>query len=180
MHYTCIAWVIIVGLLLATTAAVAVLLWLLHQKGFLDPVYDWWREDVFRLEPRDRGHPSPRHKKGHRHGDHTHRHHAHHRRKNGPSHHHHRVLHRRGEQQPDAAVAEGHGHQHDAALGVKHGELGHKHRHGKAVAAALHWDVTEDSAEYWERIGGATTGTTRTGSTTASATTRCRCKKIAE
>uniref|UniRef100_A0A0A9GV63 HAP2 n=1 Tax=Arundo donax TaxID=35708 RepID=A0A0A9GV63_ARUDO len=139
IQYICIGWIVMVGLLLAMVPTVAVLLWLLHQNGLFDPLYNWW-EDLFGLEPHGRAHT--RHKKGHhhrhshRHGDHHHTHHAHPRRTN-----HHHVLHRHGEQQPGTAAAEGHRrHRHDAALGVQHREVGgHKHRHGKA-AAELHLD----------------------------------------
>ncbi|XP_062193285.1 protein HAPLESS 2-B-like isoform X4 [Phragmites australis] len=164
IRYICIGWTVMFGLLLAIVPAVAVLLWLLHQKGLFDPLYDWW-EDLLGLESHDRVHP--RHKRGryshsHRHGDHLRRHRAHQRHKSGPDHHHHHhhhVLHRHGAQQPDPAVAEGHRHRHDAALGVQHREVGHKHRHSKAVAAALHWDGpswvrgTEDAVpvEYRDR-----------------------------
>ncbi|KAG0544542.1 hypothetical protein BDA96_02G284400 [Sorghum bicolor] len=156
-QYTCITWLVMLVLLLFTLPAGALLLCLLHQKGFFDPVYDWW-EDLLGLDDRT----YRRHKKGHhrhhhhhhhhhrhhhhghshRHGHHPHsHHHAHQRSKSEPSHHH--VLHR---QQPEAA-AEGHRHIHDPALGVQHreaGHLGHKRRHGKAV-------IAEDALEFRER-----------------------------
>lgn len=36
------SWILLFGLLLAIFPTVIVLLWLLHQKGFFDPLYDWW------------------------------------------------------------------------------------------------------------------------------------------
>ncbi|KAF8032969.1 hypothetical protein BT93_D1758 [Corymbia citriodora subsp. variegata] len=46
IQYVCMSWVLMFGLLLATIPTVLVLLWLLHQKGLFDPLYDWW-EDHF-------------------------------------------------------------------------------------------------------------------------------------
>ncbi|KAL3743110.1 hypothetical protein ACJRO7_018414 [Eucalyptus globulus] len=46
IQYICMSWVLMFGLLLATIPTVLVLLWLLHQKGLFDPLYDWW-EDLF-------------------------------------------------------------------------------------------------------------------------------------
>ncbi|PON58356.1 hypothetical protein PanWU01x14_167480 [Parasponia andersonii] len=40
------SWIMMFGLLLAIFLTVLVLLWLLHQKGLFDPIYDWW-EDYF-------------------------------------------------------------------------------------------------------------------------------------
>ncbi|KAJ1294873.1 hypothetical protein BS78_01G179600 [Paspalum vaginatum] len=170
-QYVCISWVATLLLLLVTLPIAAVVLWLLHQKGFFDPVYDWW-EDLWGLETHDRGHP--RHKKGrrhhhhhhwhsHRHGDHPHRHHhahAHQRHKSEPSHHH--APHRRrehGAQQQREAAAEDHRHRHDQALGVQHREAGKRHgRHDKAVPVAPRLDgpsrpreTQEDAPEFRER-----------------------------
>ncbi|XP_073011561.1 protein HAPLESS 2 isoform X1 [Typha latifolia] len=49
MRYICVSWILMFGLLLAILPTVVVLLWLLHQKGFFDPMYNWW-EDRFRTE----------------------------------------------------------------------------------------------------------------------------------
>ncbi|XWS48965.1 hypothetical protein CRYUN_Cryun13aG0122700 [Craigia yunnanensis] len=46
IQYICMSWIVLFGLLLAIFPTVLVLLWLLHQKGFFDPLYDWW-EDHF-------------------------------------------------------------------------------------------------------------------------------------
>ncbi|KAF8655096.1 hypothetical protein HU200_061227 [Digitaria exilis] len=136
-QYICIGWVIIICLLLTMVPTGAVTLWLLHQKGFFDPLCDWW-EDLWGLDTHDyRDHHHRRHKKGHHHHHHHHRHsHHHHALKSEHGHHH--VLHRHREQQPEAAAEdEGHHwrHGHDTALGVQHrGVAEHKYRHGKAVA----------------------------------------------
>ncbi|XVF52830.1 hypothetical protein PTKIN_Ptkin05aG0050200 [Pterospermum kingtungense] len=46
IQFICLSWVALFGLLLAIFPTVLVLLWLLRQKGFFDPLYDWW-EDHF-------------------------------------------------------------------------------------------------------------------------------------
>ncbi|XP_030500218.2 protein HAPLESS 2 isoform X1 [Cannabis sativa] len=46
IQYICMSWIVMFGLFLAIFPTVLVLLWLLHQKGFFDPIYDWW-EDHF-------------------------------------------------------------------------------------------------------------------------------------
>ncbi|KAK7366797.1 hypothetical protein VNO80_08794 [Phaseolus coccineus] len=42
IQYVCLSWVMMFGLFLAIFPTVLVLLWLLHQKGLFDPLYDWW------------------------------------------------------------------------------------------------------------------------------------------
>ncbi|KAJ0964135.1 hypothetical protein J5N97_029257 [Dioscorea zingiberensis] len=51
IQYICMSWILMFGLLLAIFPTVIVLLWLLHQKGFFDPIYDWWDD---RLSPSSR------------------------------------------------------------------------------------------------------------------------------
>ncbi|KAK9276417.1 hypothetical protein L1049_005950 [Liquidambar formosana] len=46
IQYICMSWIVMFGLLLAIFPTVLVLIWLLHQKGLFDPLYDWW-EDHF-------------------------------------------------------------------------------------------------------------------------------------
>lgn len=38
------------GLFLAIFPTAAVLLWLLHQKGLFDPLYDWWEDHIWASE----------------------------------------------------------------------------------------------------------------------------------
>lgn len=45
IQYVCLSWVMMFGLFLAIFPTVLVLLWLLHQKGVFDPLYDGW-EDI--------------------------------------------------------------------------------------------------------------------------------------
>ncbi|KAF7138533.1 hypothetical protein RHSIM_Rhsim07G0093800 [Rhododendron simsii] len=52
IQYICMSWIVIFGLLLAIFPAVVVLLWLLHQKGLFDPLYDWWEDHVWADEQR--------------------------------------------------------------------------------------------------------------------------------
>ncbi|CAJ1928032.1 unnamed protein product [Sphenostylis stenocarpa] len=42
IQYVCLSWVMLFGLCLTIFPTVLVLLWLLHQKGLFDPLYDWW------------------------------------------------------------------------------------------------------------------------------------------
>ncbi|XP_028113251.1 protein HAPLESS 2 [Camellia sinensis] len=49
IQYICMSWIVMFGLLLAIFPTVVVLLWLLHQKGFFDPLCDWW-EDYFQAD----------------------------------------------------------------------------------------------------------------------------------
>ncbi|KAG0491554.1 hypothetical protein HPP92_004952 [Vanilla planifolia] len=44
LRYVCMSWILLFGLLLAIFPCAIILLWLLHQKGFLDPIYDLWDE----------------------------------------------------------------------------------------------------------------------------------------
>ncbi|XP_077214469.1 uncharacterized protein LOC143849344 isoform X2 [Tasmannia lanceolata] len=46
IQYICLSWIVLFGLFLATFPTVIVLIWLLHQKGFFDPLYDWWEDRV--------------------------------------------------------------------------------------------------------------------------------------
>ncbi|XP_058224677.1 protein HAPLESS 2 isoform X3 [Rhododendron vialii] len=52
IQYICMSWIVMFGLLLAIFPAVVVLLWLLHQKGLFDPLYDWWEDHVWADEQR--------------------------------------------------------------------------------------------------------------------------------
>ncbi|KAL5727659.1 Transcriptional activator [Ranunculus cassubicifolius] len=74
IQYICFSWIMLFGLLLAIFPTVSVLLWLLHQKGVFDPLYDWWEDQV-------EGNQRPIYP---RHGTdvpHTHHHHHKHHRK---------------------------------------------------------------------------------------------------
>ncbi|KAJ6714509.1 PROTEIN HAPLESS 2 [Salix viminalis] len=47
IQYVCMSWMVMFGLLLAIIPTVLVLLWLLHQKGLFDPIYDWWEDHLW-------------------------------------------------------------------------------------------------------------------------------------
>ncbi|KAL9433620.1 hypothetical protein AB3S75_028448 [Citrus x aurantiifolia] len=49
IQYICLSWLVLFGLVLAIFPTVLVLLWLLHQKGLFDPLYDWW-DDHFQSD----------------------------------------------------------------------------------------------------------------------------------
>ncbi|XP_051119604.1 protein HAPLESS 2 [Andrographis paniculata] len=86
IQYICLTWLLMFGLFLAIFPTVVVLLWLLHQRGLFDPIYDWWEDHIWKSEKsRDRwkhyrqieAHP----KEHHRHGKKHHRHNRHNLRK---------------------------------------------------------------------------------------------------
>ncbi|CAK9179615.1 unnamed protein product, partial [Ilex paraguariensis] len=52
IQYICMSWIVIFGLLLAIFPTVLVLLWLLHQNGVFDPLYDWWEDHYWTDEHR--------------------------------------------------------------------------------------------------------------------------------
>ncbi|KAJ6946326.1 protein HAPLESS 2 isoform X1 [Populus alba x Populus x berolinensis] len=54
IQYVCMSWMVMFGLLLAIFPTVLVLLWLLHQKGLFDPLYDWWEDHLWTDEQRIR------------------------------------------------------------------------------------------------------------------------------
>ncbi|CAM8916074.1 unnamed protein product [Rhodiola kirilowii] len=60
IQYICMSWIILFGLFLAIFPTVLILIWLLHQKGLFDPIYDWW-EEHFVLDEE----PYVRHKRRH-------------------------------------------------------------------------------------------------------------------
>ncbi|MCD7447594.1 Transcriptional activator [Datura stramonium] len=86
IQYICISWVVMFCLFLAILPTVIVLLWLLHQKGLFDPLYDWW-EDHFSItegkhmsrweQSYDAKPLRIHHKKSHKNEPRHHKHHAH-------------------------------------------------------------------------------------------------------
>ncbi|XP_061973822.1 protein HAPLESS 2 [Populus nigra] len=54
IQYVCMSWMVMFGLLLSIFPTVLVLLWLLHQKGLFDPLYDWWEDHLWTDEQRIR------------------------------------------------------------------------------------------------------------------------------
>lgn len=131
MQYICVSWVLILGLLLAIFPTVVVLLWLLHEKGFFDPVYDWWDDRYGEGTQKN-----VKHTKGTRHygEDHAHgrdmkHHYEEKRRRRSHTHH---VLHKHGHS--DITIEDRHHHhRHDSHLHVHKESPKHKHsgRHGR-------------------------------------------------
>ncbi|KAI3414678.1 HAP2-GCS1 domain-containing protein [Psidium guajava] len=139
IQYICMSWVLMFGLLLLTIPTVLVLLWLLHQKGLFDTLYDWW-EDNFQDESQIIP-GAQRHKID---AKHTHMHHRKHhnkevtRRKHNPSHKrnvHHHHEHRHPDRQPEYYYYLHHVHKDNF-----------KHGHGKnsGVAREVALDSLED------------------------------------
>ncbi|CAI0414276.1 unnamed protein product [Linum tenue] len=83
IQYICMSWMVMFGLLLAIFPTVLVLIWLLHQKGFFDPLYDWWEDHLGLEKHRTRNiHRNyNRVKKHHEHGARHRTHGTHHRRR---------------------------------------------------------------------------------------------------
>ncbi|KAG8662120.1 hypothetical protein MANES_01G066000v8 [Manihot esculenta] len=84
IQYICMSWMVMFGLLLAIFPMVLVLLWLLHQKGLFDPLYDWWEGHVWVHKRRIRHvprHDTIHHRHHHKHANRRHelraRHHKH-------------------------------------------------------------------------------------------------------
>ncbi|XP_031091603.1 protein HAPLESS 2 isoform X2 [Ipomoea triloba] len=85
VQYICMNWIVLVALFAAIFPTLIVLVWLLHQKGIFDPIYDWW-EDHFSVPEGRRSslkhHSNPHqlklHLKKHHHKHHETRHHHHH------------------------------------------------------------------------------------------------------
>ncbi|KAG7956693.1 hypothetical protein I3843_11G136300 [Carya illinoinensis] len=89
IQYICMSWMVMFGLLLAIFPTVLVLLWLLHQKGLFDPLYDWW-EDHFETDNQSSSRDIRRHKIDLDHPRiHVHKHHEH------PRHHKHSAQNKR-------------------------------------------------------------------------------------
>ncbi|KAG6636859.1 hypothetical protein CIPAW_11G140300 [Carya illinoinensis] len=89
IQYICMSWMVMFGLLLAIFPTVLVLLWLLHQKGLFDPLYDWW-EDHFETDNQSSSRDIRRHKIDLDHARiHVHKHHEH------PRHHKHSAQNKR-------------------------------------------------------------------------------------
>ncbi|XP_021809840.1 protein HAPLESS 2 [Prunus avium] len=91
IQYICMSWVVMFGLLLAIFPTVVVLLWLLHQKGLFDPLYDWWEDHFWdnnqhtkdiRKHRSDVEHSHAHVHKHHGHDARNHKHGSHHKRRN--------------------------------------------------------------------------------------------------
>lgn len=130
MQYVCMSWIVMFGLFLSIFPTVLVLLWLLHQKGLFDPLYDWWEDHCW--------HSNRRHKNPKRHGvdiDHHRKRQAHHHRhrRNHVDHH-------------------DHGHRHAHRLHDYERQLHHvhkdKHKHGRhrsgGVLKQMHLEGDEE------------------------------------
>ncbi|KAF7060054.1 hypothetical protein CFC21_066879 [Triticum aestivum] len=157
IQYICIGWLVMFGLLLTTLPAVAVLLWLLHQKGMFDPLYDCW-EDVFgppeAAHPKHRGGPG-HHTHAHAHAHHHHHHskhpHAHKKRSSGaPGQHHHHVLHRHAAADGGAC---GPHRRRPGCAGSPQSLLSYRHKHHRHGKAPQRERDDGRGAEYKEQRG---------------------------
>ncbi|KAL5559362.1 hypothetical protein UlMin_035573 [Ulmus minor] len=90
IQYICMSWIVMFGLLLAIFPTVIVLLWLLHQKGLFDPLYDWWEDHCLANDPSIRD--NQRHDIRH---NHRHHHYSKHQKQQEMRHHKHGTQHKR-------------------------------------------------------------------------------------
>ncbi|CAL9191097.1 unnamed protein product [Musa hybrid cultivar] len=144
VQYVCVSWIVMFGLLLASLPTGTVLLWLLHQKGFFDPIYDWWDDRLKGTKKRNRinsKHAKNVKKPGLRHQKETGRD-VHHKHKPIPSHdgkkpkssHSHRVPHKHihlglAENDRSHLKHDTHPHLH---------KVRHKHKHSESYLAQTH------------------------------------------
>ncbi|XP_056174592.1 protein HAPLESS 2 [Syzygium oleosum] len=143
IQYICMSWVLMFGLLLATIPTVLVLLWLLHQKGLFDALYDWW-EDHFQDESQI--FPGAR-----RHQINAKRTHMHHRK-----HHNKEVTHHKHNPSHKRSVHHHHEHRHPDREPEYYYYLHHIHKdnfkHGHGKNSGFEPEIALDSLED-DRIG---------------------------
>ncbi|GER30378.1 hapless 2 [Striga asiatica] len=82
IQYVCMSWILMFGLFLAIFPTAALLIWLLHEKGLFDPIYDWWEDHVWTFESKNRDSDLSlihlkRRKHRHEQRHHNHNHHRH-------------------------------------------------------------------------------------------------------
>ncbi|KAG0493604.1 hypothetical protein HPP92_004598 [Vanilla planifolia] len=153
LRYVCMSWILLFGLLLAIFPCAIILLWLLHQKGFLDPIYDLW-DERFGSETQRTIIPL-KHEKVKKQSQFSHHHRNHHkknrlnnddiRRSSKPRNHGHGgfLVH----SHPSSSVMTDHHrhHKHDNHLHV-HKER-HKHMHDNLIKHGSTLEDTKDSRE---------------------------------
>ncbi|XP_071686872.1 protein HAPLESS 2-like [Rutidosis leptorrhynchoides] len=52
LRHMCMSWMVLFGLFLVIFPTVATLVWLLHEYGVFDPIYDWWQDHFWDDEQR--------------------------------------------------------------------------------------------------------------------------------
>ncbi|KAL5727661.1 hypothetical protein ACHQM5_000831 [Ranunculus cassubicifolius] len=112
IQYICFSWIVLFGLLLAIFPTVSVLLWLLHQKGVFDPLYDWWEDQV-------EGNQRPIYPRHGRDVPHSHNHHHKHHRKD--------VMHYKAQHKRKSSHVGHHKHHRHGHLEVETGHHHHVH-----------------------------------------------------
>ncbi|KAJ0243171.1 Protein HAPLESS 2 [Hirschfeldia incana] len=98
VQYICLSWMVMFVLLLALFPTTCILVWLLHQKGLFDPLYDWYDDHFDSDHHHHRLVHTREHGVNHRHHQRPHHHqlrhgvktHKHHRRTTQQRHKHHR------------------------------------------------------------------------------------------
>ncbi|KAM5572577.1 protein HAPLESS 2 [Rosa sericea] len=142
IQYICMSWILMFGLLLAIFPTVIVLLWLLHQKGLFDPLYDWWDDHFWEDSPSTK---NTRHRINvdHRHV-HVHKHHG-----QEARHHNYGTHHKRKSTRND------HKHSHFQRSSDHHYDLHHvhkdKHKHGRRRSSSVMQKVDEDTGYHGQK-----------------------------
>ncbi|KAL5552123.1 hypothetical protein UlMin_002299 [Ulmus minor] len=135
IQYICMSWIVMFGLLLAIFPTVIVLLWLLHQKGLFDPLYDWWEDHCLADDPSISD--NQRHDIRH---NHRHHHYSKHQKQQEMRHHKHGTQHKR------TSVHSDHKHNHLEKGADYNYYLHHVHKeknkHGRirSSSATQHYD----------------------------------------
>ncbi|KAL5552121.1 hypothetical protein UlMin_002297 [Ulmus minor] len=146
IQYICMSWIVMFGLLLAIFPTVIVLLWLLHQKGLFDPLYDWWEDHCLADDPSISD--NQRHDNRH---NHRHHHYSKHQKQQEMRHHKHGTQHKR------TSVHSDHKHNHLEKGADYNYYLHHVHKeknkHGRirSSSATQHYD---DYIEHHKRRKG--------------------------
>ncbi|KAL6544038.1 Transcriptional activator [Orobanche gracilis] len=86
MQHICMNWIVLFLLFLSIFPTAILVLWLLHEKGLFDPIYDWWEDHMWTFEGENRHIRKPDRdadlsliylKKNHMHAGKRHHHHKH-------------------------------------------------------------------------------------------------------
>ncbi|XP_039011345.1 protein HAPLESS 2-like [Hibiscus syriacus] len=140
IQYICMSWIVLFGLILAIFMTVLVLLWLLHQKGFFDPLYDCF-EDHFEFDHHGANDV-------HRHGIHNHRYPIHAKKRIKTKHHKHDARYKR------SGIHHDHRHNHSKREDDYHHYLHHvhkykhKHKHRHVRSSSIIQEVQLDRRKH--------------------------------
>lgn len=149
MQYICISWVVMFGLFLSIFPTVLVLVWLLHQKGLFDPLYDWWEDHCWHSKPRHK-HNIRRHRIDMDHPrNHPRKHKAHHHNRHDAHHYKHRT---HGDHGRDHALRINDHNQYLHKVHRDKDKRKHKHGHHPSAGHVIHLEAQEDDGIQHHRL----------------------------